>query len=211
MNPATATPACISQTTLVVARHPYRHRAGDPDADRARRLFESQQRAGAWAKAEEESSPRTIHAGRLLEIEEDRPASCRCRQFRSAHHRPRGRMGGGRLHRPWLRRIMTRSSRKLPPNAQLNAPARSSSFAPQFAKMPGALRGGPQAQGTCRPGRFSDHLHRRLHRHHDPAPSGRPAQIAEWLQHDAWLLAQEGRLRRRHRIVPGHHQWRPFP
>ncbi len=146
--------------------------------------YENFSAQGAWAEAEEEAS-RDDPRWRLMEMEADRL------QVADADNSAlyiiailgKGRISIGVV--PNYDAIFD----KLPANAQLNA-QQDQLIRTEFAKIPGQIEAARKLKDMPE-GRYpltytDDWISTLLPRHQETR------QIAEWLQHDAWLLAQEG-------------------
>jgi hypothetical protein len=139
---------------------------------------------GAWAEAEAEAS-RDDPRWRLLEMEADRPqladADNSALHVMAIHRK-------GRIHIPLVPNY-DQVFDKLPANTQLNA-QQVQLIRTEFAKIPGQIEAARKLKDMPE-GRFpltiSDEWITTLIPHHHE-----PREIADWLKHDAWLLAQEG-------------------
>ncbi len=139
---------------------------------------------GAWADAEEEAS-RDDPRWRLMEMDADRPQVADADN--SALHimaiLRKGKVSIGIV--PNYDAIFA----KLPANVQLNA-QQDQLIRTEFAKIPGQIEAARKLKDMPE-GRFpltysDDWIATLIPHHHEPR------DIAEWLKHDAWLLAQEG-------------------
>jgi hypothetical protein len=140
---------------------------------------------GAWAEAEAEADRDDPH-WRLLDLEAERPQYADTEN--SALHiiatvRKGGRVSIGIV--PNYDQIFE----KLPANAQLNA-QQVQLIRTEMAKMPRAIEDARKLKDMPG-GRFpltynDDWISTLIPHHHDARV------IAEWMEHDAWLLAQEG-------------------
>lgn len=148
-------------------------------------FYSSTSTRNAWAAAEEEAGqdePRW----RLMEMEADRNHLADADN--SALHVIATVRLGGRIYvsaAPNYEMIFE----KLPPNAQLNT-QQVQVIRTELTKIPNALESARKLKDMPEgryPLLFSDDWIGTLIPHHQDA-----RQIAEWMQHDAWLLAQEG-------------------